>query len=210
METPVAPAMPCKITQNSQNWVTLGKSNEIKSKLACFFGKPVILQDCERENHYRSIMKTILQERRTTHCSIIIWYTNLFLCPKPLKFPQQRQQWTRNGKKWRNFRRGTWRRSEVRKRWSMKQGRRAQKFISPHWWTYVIWRMLNWRQSTKHTKVELYSEVTLWQMISGSYAAFTEQGSSASQMTAAKNMDIISRLPRCARQAADAVSALPR
>ena len=30
---------------------------------------------------------------------------------------------------------------------------------------------------------------------SGSYAVFTEQGSSASQMIAAKNMDIISRLP---------------
>ena len=42
---------------------------------------------------------------------------------------------------------------------------------------------------------------------SGSYAVFTEQGSSASQMTAAKVMDIISRLPRCAGQAADAVSA---
>ena len=41
----------------------------------------------------------------------------------------------------------------------------------------------------------------------GSYAAFTEQGSSASQMTAAKVMDIISRLPGCAGQAADAVSA---
>ena len=32
---------------------------------------------------------------------------------------------------------------------------------------------------------------------SGSYAVFTEQGSSASQMTAAKIMDIISRLPGC-------------
>ena len=38
-------------------------------------------------------------------------------------------------------------------------------------------------------------------------AVFTEQGSSASQMTAAKVMDIISRLPGCAGQAADAVSA---
>ena len=36
---------------------------------------------------------------------------------------------------------------------------------------------------------------------------FTEQGSSASQMTAAKVMDIISRLPGCSGQAADAVSA---
>ena len=44
---------------------------------------------------------------------------------------------------------------------------------------------------------------------SGSYAVFTEQGSSASQMTAAKVMDIISRLP-CAGQAADAVSAFTK
>ena len=42
---------------------------------------------------------------------------------------------------------------------------------------------------------------------SGSYAVFTEQGSSASQMTAAKITDIISRLPGCNGQAADAVSA---
>ena len=42
---------------------------------------------------------------------------------------------------------------------------------------------------------------------SGSYAVFTEQGSSASQMTTAKVMDIISTLPGCDGQAADAVSA---
>ena len=42
---------------------------------------------------------------------------------------------------------------------------------------------------------------------SGSYGVFTEQGSSASQMTVAKVMDIISRLPCCAGQAADAVCA---
>ena len=42
---------------------------------------------------------------------------------------------------------------------------------------------------------------------SGSYAVFTAQGSSPSQITAAKVMDIISRLPGCAGQAADAVCA---
>ena len=42
---------------------------------------------------------------------------------------------------------------------------------------------------------------------SGSYAVFTEQGSSASHMTAAKIMDIMSRLPGFDGQAADAVSA---
>ena len=42
----------------------------------------------------------------------------------------------------------------------------------------------------------------------GSCAVFSEQGSSALQMTAAKVMDVIARLQGCAGQAADAVSAL--
>ena len=42
---------------------------------------------------------------------------------------------------------------------------------------------------------------------SGAYAVFTEQGSSAAQMTAAKAMHVIARLPDCDGQAADAVSA---
>ena len=42
---------------------------------------------------------------------------------------------------------------------------------------------------------------------SDAYAVFTEQGSSASQMTAAKVMEVFERLPDCAGQAADAVSA---
>ena len=62
---------------------------------------------------------------------------------------------------------------------------------------------------TKHQKVK--GRVVLRSDIvkddSGSKAVFTEQGSSASQMTAAKVMDIISRVPGCAGQAADAVSA---
>ena len=45
---------------------------------------------------------------------------------------------------------------------------------------------------------------------SGSYAVFTEQGFSPFQMTAAKIMDIISRLPGCDGQAVDAVFFAPR
>ena len=62
----------------------------------------------------------------------------------------------------------------------------------------------------KSTKAESSSEVTFVKDDSGSYAVFTEQGSSASHITAAKVMDIISRLPGCAGQEADAVSATPR
>ena len=62
---------------------------------------------------------------------------------------------------------------------------------------------------TKHQKYK--GRVVLRGVIvkdgSGSCAVFTKQRSSASQMTAAKVMDIISRLPGCDGQAADAVSA---
>ena len=42
---------------------------------------------------------------------------------------------------------------------------------------------------------------------SGSFAVFSERGSSASQMTAAKVLDVIARQPGCSAQAADVISA---
>ena len=114
--------------------------------------EPVNPQDCVWKNLYQIIMRTILQETETIHCNITIWCTNLFLCLKPWRFQQQKQQWTKNGRNLKRFQRGTWQQSEVNQRWSMKQGRRAQKFILPHWWTSVIWRMPKWRQSTKKCK----------------------------------------------------------
>ena len=119
LETPVAPALPCKMIKNNQHAVT---SMRLKQNLRVFW-KPVNLQDCVWENLYRIIMKAMLQEKETLHCSITIWFTNLFLCLKPWKFPQQTQQWTRNGKMWKRFRRGTWRKSEVTSdRWSKDEG----------------------------------------------------------------------------------------
>ena len=72
-----------------------------------------------------------------------------------------------------------------------------------------ICHLKNAELETKHQKhkgrVGLRGDIT--KDDSGSYAVFTEQGSSALQMTAAKVMDFISRLPGCAGQAVDAVSA---
>ena len=72
-----------------------------------------------------------------------------------------------------------------------------------------ICHLKNAELETKHQKYE--GRVVLRGDIveddSGSYAVFSEQGSSASQMTAAKVMDIMSRLLGCAGQAANAVSA---
>ena len=63
-----------------------------------------------------------------------------------------------------------------------------------------------YRQSTKKYKGRVVLRGDIVKDDSGSYAVFTEKGSSASQMTAAKVMEIISRLPGCAGQAADAIS----
>ena len=67
--------------------------------------------------------------------------------------------------------------------------------------------MLNWRQRTKNTKGRVVLRDDIVKDDSGSYAVFTEQGPPASQMTAAKVMDIISRFPGCAGHAADAENA---
>ena len=127
LETSVAPAMPCKIVKNCGS----GASNKIRQNLRVFW-KLMNVRECVWEIRYRIITKTILQEKVRIHYSMTIWFTSLFLCLKLWRFRQQKQRWTRNGKNWRKFRRGTWRKSEVRKRWLMKQGRRAQKFILHH------------------------------------------------------------------------------
>ena len=67
--------------------------------------------------------------------------------------------------------------------------------------------MPNWEAKHQKYKSRVVLRGDIVKDDSRSYAVFTEQGSSASQMTAAKVMDIISRLPACDGQAADAVSA---
>ena len=89
----------------------------------------------------------------------------------------------------------------------MKQGRRA---LNVHFASLMdISHLKNAELEAKHQKykgrIVLHGDIV--KDDSGSYAVFTEQGSSASQMTAAKIMDIISRLPGFDGQAADAVSA---
>ncbi len=147
--------MPCKIMKKNCG---SGASNKVKQNLRVFW-KLMNLREYVWEIRYRIIIKTILQEKERIHYSTTIWFTNLSLCLKLWKFLQRKQRWKRNGKNWRNFRRGMWRKSEVSKKWSMKQGCPTLQFILHHECT--SWRMSSWRQITNSIKVELYSEVTL-------------------------------------------------
>ena len=132
-------------------------------------------------------MKTILQENEKNHYSITIWYTNLFLCPQALKIPAAK--------------------AAVDKEWETleKISEARTSGAKVHFASLMdICHLKNAELEAKHQKYRgravLRGDIV--KDNSGSYAVFTERGSSASQMTAAKIMDIISRLPGCDRQAA--------
>ena len=163
--------------------------------------------ECVWETLNLQITKTILQEKVRIHYSITIWFTNLFLCLKLQKLLQQKQRWTRNGKNWRKF--SAWNLTKVRSKKEVIDEARTTG-TKVHFASLMdTCHLKNAELEAKHQKLK--GRVGLRGDIvkdnSGSYAVFTEQGSSASQMTAAKIMDIISRLPGCDGQAADAVSA---
>ena len=71
LETSVAPAMPCKIMEK----LGVVHPTKLKQDLRVFW-KLMNLHDCVWEIQYRIIMKTILQEKETIHCSTTIWFTN--------------------------------------------------------------------------------------------------------------------------------------
>ena len=81
LETPVAPAMPCKIMKSNKNCGAVVHPTKSKQSLRAFW-KLVNLQGFVWENHCRLTMRTILQEKVTIHYSIIIWFANLCLCLK--------------------------------------------------------------------------------------------------------------------------------
>ena len=149
--------------------------------------EPIVWAGEEPEEHkrwknlYLIIIRSILQTRQIIHCSIIIWFTNLFLCLKPWRFPQQKQQWLKNGRNWKRFRRGTWRKSEVQRgdRWSKDEGRKSLFASRMDNLSFEEYR--NGGKAPKYKgPVVLRGDIVKDDF--GSYAVFT---ASASQMTAA-------------------------
>ena len=169
--------------------------------------KPVNPQECVWKNLYPITMRTISQEKGTILYSMTIWYTNLFLCLKQWRYPQQKAAVDKEWEKLEKI--PAWDKTKVRNKSEVideasKEGRKVH-FAS----LMTLCHLKNAELETKHQKYK--GRVVLRGDIvkddSGSCAVFTEQGSSASRMTAAQVMDIISGLPGYAGQAAHAVSA---
>ena len=91
-------------------------------------------------------------------------------------------------KEWRSsrkFLRGRWIKWRAKRMLFLKHKKRKRKSTLLHWWTFVISRIAKKNKSTKNTKDESCSEETV-KDDSDAHAVFTEQGSSASQMTLQK------------------------
>ena len=103
METSIAPAKPCK---NMKKNCGSGTSNKIKTRLACVLeaGESTRLRMGEsltnhHEDHIAGKRDNSLQHYNLVHKFIPM--------SQAKKIQQQKQPWTRNGKNWRKFRRGT-------------------------------------------------------------------------------------------------------
>ena len=92
LETPMAPAVPCKISKKNKNCGNGEKSNKVKLKLACILeaSESTRLRMGEslpnhHEDHIAGKGDNSLQHYNLVqmHCNIIIWFTNLFMCLKP-------------------------------------------------------------------------------------------------------------------------------
>ena len=96
------------------------------------FWMQVNLQDCVLENHYKIIMKTILQEEVKIHYSTTIWFTNLFPCLKLWKFLRRKQRWQGMGKIGENFGVGPDKSQKYERgdRWSKNERRKSSCFIT--------------------------------------------------------------------------------
>ena len=202
----MAPAMPCKTCKKSKHRETRGKTNEFKSKLACIL---------EVSESTRLRMEESLPNYHEEHIagkgdnSL----QHFYLVHKFIPMPQAMKILAAKAavdKEWEKLEKiPAWDLTKVRSKSQVVDEART-KDAKVHFASLMdICHVKNAELETKHQKYK--GRVVLQGDIvkddSGSYAVFTEKGSSTSQMTAAKVTDIIPRLPRCEGQAADAVSA---
>ena len=202
LETPIAPAMPCQIMKKN---CESGASHKIKTRLACILeaSESTRLRMGEslpnhHEDHIAGKGNNSLQHYDLVHKFIPL--------PQAIKIPAAKAAVDKEWEKLEKI--SAWNLTKVRSKKEVIDEART-KGAKVHFASLMdICHLKNAELEAKHQKYK--GRVVLRGDIvkdnSGSFAVFTEQGS-ASQMTAAKVMDIISRLLGCDGQAADAVSA---
>ena len=205
LETPMAPAVPCKTCTKSKKEETRSKTNDIKSKFACIL---------ETSESTRMPIEESLPKYHEDHIarkgdnSLQYFQFGTQTCSCVLSHEDTRSK-SSSGQGMENLEKiPAWDLTKVRNESEVICEART-KGIKVHFASLMdICHVKNAELETKHQKYKVLVLLRgdIVKDDSGSYAVFTEQGSSASQMTAAKVMDIISRLSGCAGHAVDAVS----
>ena len=203
LETSVAPAMPCKIMTICAS----GGSNKIrnKTKLRCILeaDESTRMRMGNSMPHYHQDHIAGERQNSLQHFNLV---HQLNLMPQAMKIAAAKAA---ADKEWENLEKiSAWNLTKVRNESEEIDEARTKggkiHFVS-------LMDICNLKNAESGAKQKYKGRVVLRNDIvkvdCGSYAVFTGQGSSASQMTAAKIMDIISRLSGCDGQAADAVSA---
>ena len=204
--TPLAPATPCKTCKESKKGEIRSKTNDFKTKFACILEASKYTRLCMEESlpnyhedHIAGRGDNSLQHYNLVH--------KFILMPQAMKIPTAKAAVDKEWEKLEKI--PAWDVTKVRSKSEVIDEART-KGAKVHFASFMdIWRLKNAELEAKHQtyKGRVVLRGDLVKDDSRSFAVFAEQGSSASQMTAAKVMDIISRLPGCAGQAADAVSA---
>ena len=202
----MASSMPCKACKKSKKGETRSKTNDFKLKFVCILEASESTRMRVEEslpNHHEDPFAgrgdSSLQRYNLVHKFILV--------PQAMKIPAAKAAVDKEWEKLEKI--PAWDLTKVRNKSEVIDEART-KGAKVHFASLMdICHLKNAELETKHQKykgrVALLGDIV--KDDSDFYAVFTEHGSSASQMTAAKIMDIISRLPGCDGQAADAVSA---
>ena len=205
LETSVAPAMPCEIMKNCGS----GASNKIKTKLACILeaDESTRLRMGNSISHHHEDHIAGKGENSLQHYNLVHKFIPM---PQALNIPDAKAAVDKEWEKLEKI--SAWNLTKVRNKNEVIDEAR-NKGLTVHFASFMDIRHF------KNSELEpQYQKYKGWVVLrgdivkydSGSYAVSTEQGSSASQMTAATVMDNMSRLTGCDGQAADAVSAYTR
>ena len=193
LETSVAPAMPCKIMKKDCG---SGGSNKVNTKLACILEA----DECTRLRMGNSVLNYHEDHIAGKGDNSLLHYNlvhKFIPMPQAMKIPAAKAAVDKEREKLDKI--SAWNLTKVRcKKKVIDEARTSGAKV--HFASLMdMCHLKNAEFEAMHQKYK--GRVVLRGDIvkddSGSYAVFTEQRSSASQMTAAKIMDIISRLPGC-------------
>ena len=196
-----APAMPCKRAPNNITKVFC-KSLSIASVKA-----PKTVSGCKVESHesHKATSWPKNHEDRIARIyfndPITIWCTNLFRCTKRMNIRDAKAAVDKEWKKSpRQSQRGNWTRWRAKKRSFQKREETKRKSTLLHWWTFATSRMTELEPQLQKYKERVCALVRHCKSRRWSLRSFYWTGiGPAFQMSAAKVMDIISRLPGCQR-----------